>query len=65
MNQVYARIILRYGVGIVAGAVGIAYAPELSEKLLNDPDVVLVVAAIVGVVVEGLYARAKKTGGKT
>ena len=52
-----ARIILRYGVGIVLGA-------SVGNALAADPDVVTVVAVAVGVGVETVYAIAKRRGWK-
>jgi len=53
-----ARIILRYAVGLVAGM-------HVGELLAGDPDVVMIVAAGLGVAVEAAYAFAKRTGGAT
>ena len=53
-----ARIILRYGVGLVAGR-------EVGSLLAGDPDVVLIVAAGVAAAVEGAYALAKRKGWAT
>lgn len=52
------RIILRYGVGAVFGM-------ELGNLLAGDPDVVLALAAAVGVATEVVYAYAKKKGWAT
>lgn len=53
-----ARIILRYGVGITVGM-------EAGEMLVGDPDIVAVAALGVGVLVEVVYAYAKKKGWAT
>ena len=58
MNAAIARIIIRYGVGLVAG---LAYG----EQLAADPDIVMALAALVGVATEGAYALAKKRGWTT
>jgi hypothetical protein len=52
------RIILRYAVGLVAGM-------HVGELLAGDPDIVMIVAAGVGVAIEGAYTLAKRTGGAT
>lgn len=52
------RIVLRYGVGLVFGM-------EVGSLLAGDPDVVLLVAAGVGVATEAVYAYAKKKGWAT
>lgn len=53
-----ARILLRYGVGLVFGM-------ETGNILAGDPDLVLLVAAGVGVATELAYAYAKRKGGAT
>lgn len=53
-----ARIMIRYGVGIVFGL-------EAGDLLAGDPDTVLIVAAAIGVVTEWAYAYAKKRGWAT
>ena len=53
-----ARIILRYGVGLVIGA-------AQADMLAADADVVTVIALAVGVIVEVGYAIAKRRGGAT
>jgi hypothetical protein len=58
MAAVTARIILRYGVGLLAG---LAY----SEQLAADPDVVMALAALIGVATEAAYALARKYGWAT
>lgn len=58
MSSVIARIILRYGVGAV---MGLAYG----EQLAADPDIVMALAALVGIATEGAYALAKRRGWTT
>jgi len=58
MNGAIARIILRYGVGAVIGT-------QAAEALAGNPDVVLVVAAGVGLVTEWAYREAKRRGWAT
>lgn len=53
-----ARIIIRYSVGIVAGL-------AWGDRLAADPDLVLVVAAVIGAGTEAAYAIAKRRGGNT
>jgi hypothetical protein len=53
-----ARIVLRYGVGLVIGA-------AQGDMLSADPDVVTVVALAIGALVEVGYAVAKRHGGAT
>lgn len=55
MNGAIARIVLRY---IVGGVVGF----QVGKELATDPDVVMLVAAGIGIAVEGFYALAKKRG---
>jgi hypothetical protein len=50
-----ARIVIRYGVGLVFGL-------EAGNLLAGDPDTVLIAAAVIGVVTEWAYAYAKKQG---
>ena len=58
MTAPITRIILRYGVGLVFGM-------EIGSLLAGDPDVVLLVAAGVGVATETVYTYAKKKGWAT
>jgi hypothetical protein len=53
-----ARIVLRYGVGAVFGM-------EVGSLLAGDTDVVLLVAAGIGVATETMYTYAKKKGWAT
>ena len=62
MWQPWARIILRYGVGLVAGMAA-------GDALAADADIVDAVAAVMAMVAAGVtelwYRRAKRTGGET
>lgn len=58
MTAPIIRIVLRYGVGLVFGM-------EVGSLLAGDPDVVLLVAAGVGVATETVYTYAKKKGWTT
>lgn len=58
MMAPFARILLRYGVGIVVGM-------EAGEMLAGDPDVVAVVALGIGAAVEAVYVLAKRKGWAT
>jgi hypothetical protein len=58
LTAVAARILLRYGVGLVAG---LAYGNQLAA----DPDIVMAVAALIGIATEGAYALAKRKGWTT
>jgi hypothetical protein len=58
LTAVAARILLRYGVGLVAG---LAYGNQLAA----DPDIVMAVAALIGIATEGAYALARKYGWAT
>lgn len=50
-----ARIIIRYIVGLVIGM-------DAADTLAGDPDVVTVAAAVIGLLVEAIYALAVKYG---
>lgn len=54
----WARIVLRYGIGYVAGS-------EIGETLAMDPDAVLLLALGIGGAVEALYVLAKRKGWAT
>lgn len=57
MNGAIARIVLRYVVGaLLAGSI------TVGDKLAMDPDVVMAVAAVIGIATEAFYAFAKKRG---
>ncbi len=63
MNAVIVRIIARY----LSGAL-VSYGvipQEVGADLAMDPDVALVLGAIIGAVTEGVYAFAKKRGWTT
>ncbi len=53
-----ARIILRYGIGYLAGS-------GAGEALALDPDAVLVLSLALGAAVEAIYAIAKRKGWAT
>lgn len=53
-----ARIVLRYAVGIVLGM-------EAGKMLAGDPDVVMIVAALIGAATEAAYVVAKRKGWAT
>jgi len=53
-----ARIILRYGIGYLAGS-------ELGETLAMDDDAVLMLSLALGAGVESAYALAKRKGWAT
>jgi hypothetical protein len=53
-----ARIIIRYVVGVIIGA-------DAESVLEGNPQVVTLVAMAIGLVVEGLYAAAKRKGWAT
>lgn len=53
-----ARIILRYGIGYLAGS-------QAGDALSLNPDVVLVLSLALGAAVEGVYALAKRRGWAT
>lgn len=55
-----ARIVLRY---VVGGA--IMGSASIGDQLAADPDLVMAVAALIGVVVEGAYWLAKRRGWRT
>lgn len=53
-----ARIILRYGIGYLAGS-------EVGDMLAMDHDAVLMLSLGLGAAVEGLYVLAKRKGWAT
>ena len=53
-----ARIILRYGIGYLAGS-------QIGEQLALDPDIVLIVSLGLGAAVEAAYVIAKRKGWAT
>lgn len=53
-----ARIVLRYGVGYLAGS-------QAGEALAMDPDAVLMLSLALGAAVEGAYVLAKRLGWAT
>lgn len=58
MTGPIARIVLRYGVGLVAGM-------AIGDQLAADPDLVLILSAGIAALVEGAYAVAKRRGWTT
>ena len=54
----FARIILRYGIGYLAGS-------QAGEALAMDPDAVLLLSLGMGAAVEGVYALARRYGWAT
>lgn len=54
----WARIVLRYGIGYLAGS-------EIGETLAMDQDAVVVVSLGLGALVEGVYVWAKRKGWAT
>jgi tetrahydromethanopterin S-methyltransferase subunit E len=63
MNAVIVRIVARY----LSGAL-VSYGvipQEVGADLAMDPDVALVLGAVIGAVTEGVYAFAKKRGWAT
>jgi hypothetical protein len=63
MTLVIARIVLRY----LAGAlVTLGYIErQLGAEIATDPDLLMLVGAGIGVIVEAGYAFAKRRGGAT
>ena len=53
-----ARILLRYGIGYLAGS-------QVGEALAMDGDAVMVLSLALGALVEGAYALAKRKGWAT
>ena len=53
-----ARIIARYGVGVVLGM-------EAGELAAGDPDIVAVIAIVIGLATETAYGFAKRRGWTT
>jgi len=60
MNGAIARIILRYVVGMV-----FAGSAVIGDQLSTDPDIIMAVSALIGVVVEWAYVIAKRRGWAT
>ena len=54
----FARIILRYGIGYLAGS-------EAGEALALNPDAVMLLSLALGAAVESIYALAKRRGWST
>lgn len=55
MNGAIARIIIRYVVGLIVGA-------NAASIMAGDPDIVTIVAGLIGLVTECAYTVAKKRG---
>jgi len=60
MTGAIARIILRYVVGMV-----FAGSAVIGDQLSTDPDIIMAVSALIGVVVEWAYVIAKRRGWAT
>lgn len=60
MNGAIARIILRYAVGMAFAGSSI-----IGDQLATDPDIVMAVSALIGVLVEGVYVIARRKGWAT
>jgi hypothetical protein len=54
----WARIMLRYGIGYLAGS-------DIGERLALDPDAVFMLSMGLGAAVEGVYSFAKRKGWAT
>ena len=54
----FARIILRYGIGYLAGS-------EVGGALALNPDAVMALSLALGAAVESIYALAKRRGWAT
>lgn len=63
MTAVWTRIIARYLSGALVSYGVIPH--EVGADLAMDPDVALVLGAIIGAATEGLYALAKRWGWTT
>ena len=63
MSAVITRIVLRYLSGLLVGYGALPH--EVGSQLAVDPDVALVLGAIIGAATEGFYAWAKKKGWAT
>jgi hypothetical protein len=57
---VFARIFARYASGALV-SYGVV-SPEMGAEMAMDPDVALVLGAIIGAATEAVYAWAKKKG---
>ncbi len=54
----WARILLRYGIGYLAGS-------EVGQQLALDPEMQMIAALAMGALVEGVYKFAKARGWAT
>ena len=61
--DVYIRIALRYIAGYLVFKSIIPQ--ELADAILSDPEVVAVIGVVIGFLVEGAYALARKFGWRT
>jgi hypothetical protein len=63
MSMVIARILLRY---IAAAIVTAGYlSPELADQIGTDPDLIMALGTVIGLLTEAAYGIAKAKGGKT
>lgn len=63
MVPVISRIVARY---LSGGLMSIGFlSPDLAQEFAMDPDVALVLGAIIGAATEGIYAFAKRQGWAT
>lgn len=61
--DVYIRIALRYIAGYLV--LKSIIPQELADAILADPEVVAVIGVVIGFIVEGAYALARKFGWRT
>lgn len=63
MSMVIARIALRY---IAAAIVTAGYlSPEFADQIGTDPDLVMALGTVIGLLTEAAYGIAKAKGSKT
>ena len=60
---VLARIIARYGAGALV-ALGVL-APEEADLFMVNPNIIAALGAILGILAEIFYTKAKRSGGPT
>jgi hypothetical protein len=60
---VYTRIVLRYLAPTLV-ALGVL-SPDTAEAIALDPDVAVILGAIIAAATEGWYAYARRNGGAT
>ena len=63
MTGPLARIVLRYGVGALV-TYGLM-SSGTAFKIINDPDIALVIGGVLGIATEGFYWLAKRKGWAT